>query len=401
MRKPITVLLVLGIAIALFLFFKRDSARDDQGSTANNVTSSTGARSTNGVSQSPGSAPTRATMQMNSSLAIVRAGFAAATDLMKFRESLETLPGVSVADKKFYSAAILEHCHVAGLGQGWQGWNKTNTRYDTSPEGSEIFRAQQASFSGTKPAPQPSKNDPQKFSREDAKKVLASRDAATLCAGYKNAPISDEAVLNAWKAAAATGDARSIAVLSDIEFNQLAKPIDWSRFGENRSGKPLPTALELPVPSPNHVAALTAAMSSGDPAAIVSFGPTFTQSYGGGEFLFGPGQEALSAGLRETLWGMLACDFGYPCSNTNNPTLLRVCEQTGLCDSPDLETYLRSYRLTPDEVAQYDRLRPLFVDALRTGNWSFMQFGNARAAPGSSIIQANGNPFRIPIRLGP
>lgn len=392
----ILALLISCVAFVIWLYFIRNAPQEDRRGSTNVVSENATARSPIGEKQKTFGSSVSTAPQMSSSLLIIRAALAAATDLMKFRESLETLPGVSFADKKFYSAAILEHCLVAGAGLGW---NKTKTNYDTSPEGAEIFQPQQISFSGTRAAPQSSGNDPRKFARENAKKILAERDAASRCAGYKNSPISDEAVLNAWKTAAATGDARSVAVLSDIEFRQSAKPIDWSRFGQNLSGKPLPAALELPNPSPGHVAALTAAMSSGDPSAIVSFGPTFAQSYAGGEFLFGPGQEALSAGLKESLWGMLACDFGYACSNTNNPILLRACERVGLCDAADLESYLRSYRLTPDEVAQYDRLRPFFVEALRTGNWSFMQFGNARAAPGSDIIQQNTNAFRIPVRF--
>ena len=142
----------------------------------------------------------------------------------------------------------------------------------------------------------------------------------------------------------------------------------------------------------------TAAVSTRDPSAILSFGPLSGQSYLTGEYTFA--NEALHAGLKLDMWKLVACEFGAPCASDNNEDFLRACAVDGLCEIGDLESYFLSYRFNKAEVEQYQRLKPLVIAAIQSGDWSFLRFGNASFPPGVTQGTSIESPFRIPVRLG-
>ena len=139
-------------------------------------------------------------------------------------------------------------------------------------------------------------------------------------------------------------------------------------------------------------------MFARDPSAILSFGPLFGQSYLTGEYTFA--NEALHAGLKLDMWKLVACEFGAPCGSDNNAVLLRACAVDGLCEIGDLESYFLSHRFNKFEVEQYQRLKPLVIAAIQSGDWSFMPFGIAGLPPGAGQGRSIKSPFRFPARLG-
>ncbi len=327
------------------------------------------------------------------SLSTVRLALSQATDLLKFRDTLNEIPNLSLQDRLYYAAAIDEFCHVAAARAGWStaakiySWGGDNPLSIQAPFATELRRDVASQTS-----------DPKKDVRDYARKLQEANSGATLCSGYKSAPVDAVEVNRRIRAAVDAGDQRAIAMLADIAFRESATPIDWGKFS-NRSGKPLPNVgLELAVPTEEYTSKLTAAMSTRDPSAILSFGLVLGQSFQTGEYIFAG--ESLNSGLKVDMWKLVACDFGAPCSSNNNETLLRACAVDGVCEVADLESYFLSYRFNQAEVEQYRRLKPLLTSAIQSGDWSFMKFQAGELPPGASQMTGIYSPFRMPIKLG-
>lgn len=114
-------------------------------------------------------------------------------------------------------------------------------------------------------------------------------------------------------------------------------------------------------------------MFTRDPSAILSFGPLFGQSYLTGEYTFA--NEALHAGLKLDMWKLVACEFGARSGSDNNAVLLRACAVDGLCEIGDLESYFLSHRFDKFEVEQYQRLKPLVIAAIQSGDCRLCRSG--------------------------
>lgn len=339
------------------------------------------ANSSSLAGSSPGIAQTASGSRHANSLSLLRQRLTQSTDLLKLRNELLNSPDFDAKDKAYYAAAIDEACYVAGIQEGWITPDPTlyvlqAPRVPNLDKGTE--------------------NDPRLLQRKAAVTKLQAMDLRKACSGYRARPPSQADILENWKRGAAQGDARSAAMLSDLKLREKQVPIG------NIQGAPLPPNLQgmqltsPPDPSAEHIRLLQAALATGDPSALISLGPTLMQTYENGRFYFGQERETITRDLREALWPMLACDFGSNCG-PDNSTLLRACARNGQCDIPDLETYYRSYVLSPAEIAQYDRLKPQLLDAIRTGNWSAIQFVSPRPTGGApNYIQ----PIRLPAVLG-
>ncbi len=319
------------------------------------------------------------------SLAKLRLALVQATDFLLFKQSLDKMTDISLADKAYYTAAIDESCFGIAASNGWVEAppilliTKNAATPVSQGGGGRVFQPE----------------DPKQYFRKQAFDRLDANAGTVRCAGYKTKPITFADVERGWKAAAATGDPRSIAALADLELRKSSK--QWSELASVQVG--LDTlekggVLATPNPTAEHIVNITRALSTGDPSAIISLGASLSQTYDSGKFTYGQNNETFNKGLEPVFWQMLACSFGFDCGAANS-TLLSACANGGLCEVQDLETYYKGYRLTAEEVAQYERLKPIFVNAIKSGDWAFLRFQSPVPSGGYNLLQWNRRPYRL------
>ena len=315
------------------------------------------------------------------SLTKLRLALSQATDFLAFKKSLDKMADISVDDKAYYAAAIDEACFAVAVNNGWIEPPPVLLAYRSADPQAANNRTFQA-------------DDPKQFLRKQASVQLDAKLSAVRCVGYKTNPISFVDVEQSWKLAAATGDVRSIASLADLELRKASKP--WSGLiGVEKGMGDLPKGglLAAPDPSPEHIVKLTRALSTGDPSAIITLGASLSQHFDSGKFTYGQNNETLSKGLEPIFWQMLACGFGFDCSPSNS-TLLMACAQSGLCEVQDIETFYK-HQLTAEEIAQYERLKPLFANAIQSGDWTFLRFQSPAPPGGHNVLLWKRRPYRL------
>ncbi|NJR72308.1 MAG: hypothetical protein HC782_04600 [Gammaproteobacteria bacterium] len=302
-----------------------------------------------------------------------------ASDLKQFRDALLASTHIAKKDRLYYAAAIDEACYATALRLNW------------TKEPSKYFVLQPRAIPLLSNEP----NSDPTGARATAIAKLQSENYDKACQSYKYAVPSRQNIIDNWTLAAKEGDARSAAMLSDLRLREtlvLLPDFQGVNIPNNMSQQQMSVP---PDPSSEHTRLLQAALSTGDPSAILTLGPTLVQRYENGGYVFGERREVISDGLRETLWPLLACEFGYDCG-ANNTTLLRLCAVRGICDTPTLDEYYRGSRLSPADIEQYDRLRPLFLNAIRSGDWSFMSYVIPRPQGSRNVLL----PLRQPSNLG-
>ena len=332
-------------------------------------------------------------------LATMRQMLVTSKDLAALQLELETAQNISAADKKFYQAAIEDYCLGVAVSYGWVA--RTTLRNYSGIDELEGFLSQGEVDPAAQGAPPSQPSDPKYNLRRQAKATLVENNRYARCAGFRGRPISVETVEAKMKEAAALGDTRSAGMLAAwgiIDGITQKEVMASSGFGSTEPKRPFITSVIHP-PTAEQVTQITAAISTGDPAAILSLGHTLSQSYERSQFYFGENGEGLEYKLREYLWPMLACEYGANCRADTNQYLLKACANDGICDIPDLETYIKSHKLNERELAQYERLKPLFLHAINTGDWRFMSTTPGPLPPGSTrYLYLNG--MRIPMRFG-
>lgn len=375
------------LSILAFFWFNKEQSRLVTTRIAQSTSAAAQASANNAATQTVRTVPRSHDVASKSSsavssLALVRAAIQGSRDLQSLRDSLGSIPGVSELDRFYYEAAINEYCYGVAASEGWQKADKAFLVVDA-----KFIKA------GTTPTIAPS--DPKFAARQKARTYLSDMDGSRVCAAYLANPVSFDDLKRQWTRAAAAGDARAIASLSDLDLRQAAQPwkaIEGIKSSGDAASKPL---LMTPDPSQEHIGKLTRALSSGDPSIVISLGPTLGQAFENGQFVFGPNQEPLTLELKRAMWPLLACQIGYDCGPTNY-TLQSLCSQLGHCEIVDLESYYRASRFSASDIAQYEKLKPLFLEAMRSGDWSFMTYQSPRTTRGDNIV----TPIRIPIRLG-
>jgi hypothetical protein len=399
-----TIIAVLTVGLGLFVgwYFWGDelsamqNARElNKSAQTNNTATKSGEWKSVSVQTSAG--PKRImTRSVNADLASARQLLTASKDLAALQRELDTATNINLVDRKFYQAAIEDYCFGVAIRNGWIS-PPDPQKFNGLHEQSLVL--EQGGTPLTSPQSQP--DDPKFQIRTASKTKLLENSAASRCAGFKNRPISLASVDAKMKEAAALGDKRSAGLLASwgiIDGITQTEMMVSSSFTPGDTKRPFLVNVINP-PTAEQVGQITAAISTGDPVAILSLGHTLTQSYERSEFYFGDKAESLELKLRDYIWPMLACEFGANCSAGTNQILLTACANEGVCDVPDLETYMKSYKLNERELAQYERLKPQFLNAINTGNWGFMSTTPGPLTPGT-IRYMYKNGMRIPVRFG-
>jgi hypothetical protein len=79
---------------------------------------------------------------------------------------------------------------------------------------------------------------------------------------------------------------------------------------------------------------------------------------------------------------LLACDYGYPCDDSN-PRVLSACAFQGHCNASSLADFIYYYGASPNDSQLMSQYRELLRTAVETGNWSQLAVvrGGARPLP--------------------
>ncbi len=245
----------------------------------------------------------------------------------------------------------------------------------------------------TRAPPAVSKADPHYMLRMKQYEAVARRTRRDRCEGIEPSELTASAVRSKWQDAARTGDPRAQAAVIDY---QLKMP---DRIAQTKTILLAGEKLEVTSyrgPTAEETDTVLRGLSSRDPAFIASFGDFFNQTFADVDFIFGDRGEKFSPEAGDLFWELVACQFGAECGNTN-PLVAKFCAFEGKCSVQNLEDYIRGHALNGDQWEQIQRLLPLVVTAINSGNWANVI---TRKSPPSGVGPFNNNPSPIIITTG-
>jgi hypothetical protein len=281
----------------------------------------------------------------------VRRAIAEQTNFATLRQHILTHPEIDERDKNYIAAVIDDYCF---------------TSMNTSEAARAPVRIIGTTIGMGAPAPNLALGSGTAAERARAKLALQERRPASQCSELGN--ITWERVMSGWEIAAKSGDLRAKAILADLELRIELRPLE--HINSLLPNSQANFKMQVPKdPDAVFVKAITDALATGDPSAIVSLAPVLMQRYETQAFSFGTGQEVLTRGTRHALWQVVACDLGARCNDHDNEWLMRACSDQGQC-ALTVEQYLRRYQLTQEDIEQLDRLRPQIHEAIRTNQWN-------------------------------
>ena len=220
-------------------------------------------------------------------------------------------------------------------------------------------------------------NDPQREKR------LAAFDevAVNRCAGMENVTIT-QADLNKMLAnAAAMGDAKAQALAMEQEM--------WAaRRASGPQGRWGRDNVTLSDPQVNSLQQIVA---SRDPAAMVTAGRILAGTWHDYGLRIGPENQPVEQRAFAQAWQLLACDYGYPCDESNE-RVLNACAYQGHCDANSLPDYLFYYGASPHDSQLTAQYREVLRNAIETGNWSQLTVVRGVSTPDRRVFSRPGGP---------
>jgi hypothetical protein len=215
---------------------------------------------------------------------------------------------------------------------------------------------------GTYHLPYISSSSPDADARHKAYEIGERLTRKDRCAGISEADYSEKSIREKWEAAAKLGDARARAAM--IDYN-LRNPENVAQQIKRSDGEPV---LIYKGPSEAETQVLLAGLNSRDPTFMLSHGTLFSETFANVDFVFGPQGEKLGVEEFPTFWALVACQFGADCG-TGNREVAAHCVDTGQCQYASYEEYLRATRVSAAQWEQFQRLIPVIVNAINTGDW--------------------------------
>jgi hypothetical protein len=138
--------------------------------------------------------------------------------------------------------------------------------------------------------------------------------------------------------------------------------------------------------SESQIEGLKQAIGTRDPAAMVLAGRLLSTGYNDLTMRVGPDGQVAEPRAMYNAWQILACDYGYPCGETND-RVLQACAYQSHCDASSLPDYLHYYGSSPHDsqlIAQYQNI---LRTAIETGDWSQLNLVRGPRAPGAPRYQ--------------
>ena len=218
-------------------------------------------------------------------------------------------------------------------------------------------------------------NDPQRD-----KRIAAFDDvSANRCAGMENVSIS-QADLNAMlAAAAAAGDAKAQA----LSIEQALWAQRRAAGADGNWGRDTVTL------SDPQVSQLRQIVGSGDGEAMVIAGRVLSANWHDYQVqMGGSGQPAESRAMNQA-FQLLACDYGYPCDDTNT-RIQTACAYQGHCNATNLADYIYYYGASPNDSQLMSQYEQILRNAVQSNNWS--QVAVVRGQP-DPVLPAMRFPF--------
>jgi hypothetical protein len=222
-------------------------------------------------------------------------------------------------------------------------------------------------------------SDPQR-----EKRIAAFDDvAANRCAGMEGVTIT-QADLNKMLANAASGGDPKAQALS-VEQELWAARRASGR--ETRWGRDSVTLSDAQVES------LRGIVASRDPEAMLIAGRVLSTSWHDFSLRAGPDAQPVEPRAFMQAWQLLACDYGYPCGESN-ARVLAACAYQGHCNAASLPDYLYYYGASPNDSQLMSQYRELLRGAIESGNWSQLTVARGPRVPGAPIFGFSGSGTR-------
>ena len=205
--------------------------------------------------------------------------------------------------------------------------------------------------------------------------------AVNRCAGVENVTIT-QAELNKMLAnAAAMGDAKAQALAIEQEM--------WAaRRASGPQGRWGRDNVTLADPQVDQLRQIVA---SRDPEAMVIAGRVLAGTWHDYGLRIGPDNQPVEQRAFMQAWQLLACDYGYPCGESNE-RVLNGCALQGHCDANSLPDYLFYYGASPHDSQLTAQYREILRTAIETGNWSQLTVVRGVQTPDPRVFRRPGGP---------
>ena len=126
--------------------------------------------------------------------------------------------------------------------------------------------------------------------------------------------------------------------------------------------------------------ALRASLASKDPEAILAAGRVLSNSFRDITLRIGPEQLNAEGRALMNAWQLAACDYGYPCGDSNF-RVLNACAYQGHCEAGNLPDFLSYYNASPHDSVMQEQYRQTIRRAIETGDWSALTFARGPTNP--------------------
>jgi hypothetical protein len=140
-------------------------------------------------------------------------------------------------------------------------------------------------------------------------------------------------------------------------------------------------------PSDEQVTQLRSAIMSKDPEAMLIAGRVLSSSWHDFSLRMGDNQVVEQRSFNQA-WQLLACDYGYPCGDSNQQ-VLAGCAYRGHCNAQSLPDYIYYYGASPYDSQLLSQYREVLRTAIETNNWSMI---NVVRGPVPAQARATNNP---------
>ena len=206
------------------------------------------------------------------------------------------------------------------------------------------------------------------------KRIAAYDDVATnRCAGMEGVQVTQASLDKLLADAAAAGDPKAQALTLEQQLWSQRRAEGWMR--------------STVAPTDAQIEALRASINSRDPEAMLIAGRVLSSSWHDFSLRIGDSQVVEQRSFMQA-WQLLACDYGYPCGDSNQ-RLLSACAYQGHCNAQSLPDYIFYYGASPYDSQLLTQYREVLRSAIETGDWSQV---NVVRGPVPAQARATNNP---------
>lgn len=160
-----------------------------------------------------------------------------------------------------------------------------------------------------------------------------------------------------------------------------ALSIEQELWGQRRQG----TRADQITLTDAQVEQLRQILGTRDPGAMVVAGRILSNTWQDVSVHIGPNGDAVEPRAFYNAWQTLACDYGYPCGESNS-RILTECALNGHCQAQSLQDYLYYYGGSPHDSQLVSQYQAILRNAVETGDWSQVNVVRGPRPPGSRFF---------------